>query len=656
MQKKESFVDWKCKMFCTHCGSQVPGDSLFCENCGSPLEHSAFTPSFEINLPDNQVTLSLPVLFRTNAFHVLGLDTGSDSKMVQKRVKEITARMKIEDLPHYDLDIEEPELFRNESSVKEALQKVNSPKGSIGEYYFWFDFSSGPHGQELSESMKNSDYRKILLILRKSAENTGKDSFSETRNLAVFYSVLLNNSNYKFCLVPSLELWKILFDSDKCWDTFFLFYSEKTGFNLDIDIKREFKNQAITRLSDLFTEISQWLNDPDYLLEYKERFSVVGKKTEKDVMDPVLQKIHICIEELKTLEISPNNKNNPGILQKIDDIIVKILDEIDVLSSFGLDEDSQVKTNRDQAAETVQGISIKIHNEWTNLESALELMNTAHDICGTSSLRTSLEGDIRQIQEIKDNSLILNSIDENLRQKQFNEALQAIEYQESLSKNQNLNNLLKDRKKVCVTGIAIERYKQAMDAFNKNKNEEAKNGFEYTASLIQRNLGLFNFNKDAIDNILNDIPTRIDFAINIQNFQVLDAFRQSILEAAKKTFEGQYEEDILIVLIDSFLYSSLLRRGLISNTSNSKSTSSCFVITASMGDRLHPNVLLLQTFRDTWLIRRGWGRFCTTFYEKIGPYFADIIRLHRNLQFISRLIIVTPGVWVAKKIIDKKPR
>ncbi len=204
--------------------------------------------------------------------------------------------------------------------------------------------------------------------------------------------------------------------------------------------------------------------------------------------------------------------------------------------------------------------------------------------------------------------------------------------------------------------LQIENYKLAMDAFNTNKNEEAKKGFEYTVSLIQGNFSLFNFNKDAIDNILNDIPARIDFALTIQNFQVLDAFRNSILEAAKKTFEGQYEEDILIILIDSYLYASLLRKGLISSNPNTRSTSSCFVITATMGDRRHPNVLLLQTFRNTWLIRRGWGRICNTCYEKTGPFFADIIRHHTHLQFISRLLIVTPAVWIAKKIINKKIR
>ena len=176
-----------------------------------------------------------------------------------------------------------------------------------------------------------------------------------------------------------------------------------------------------------------------------------------------------------------------------------------------------MKTNRDQAAKTVRGIGIKIHNDWNNLESALELMNTAKDICGTSSLSSTLDSDIRQIQEMKNNSLVLDPIDENLKQKQFSEALQTIEFQELLNKNQNLNNVLIDSKKSVLRDLHIQNYKLAMDAFNTNKNEEAKKGFEYTVSLIQGNFSLFNFNKDAIDNILNDIPARID-CVNYPEF------------------------------------------------------------------------------------------------------------------------------------------
>jgi C4-type Zn-finger protein len=642
-------------MFCTNCGLPVPADSVFCENCGTPLDDKTGTKGPEIVLPAIQNPLELAALFRNNAFHILGMDAGSDTKIIQKRGKEIINRLKIDDLPEYSLDFEKPELFRNEVSVKDAIQKITSPKTSIGEYFFWFDFGSNASRQELVDSIEHAEYSKVFALIQKSLENTGGNSFSERKNLAIFLSVLLGNRNFKSCLIPSLDAWKTLVDSEESWDTFFDFYSGKTGFNLNREIKEEFRKQAVAKLSDLFTDISKRLDDPDYLLEYRERFSITSKKTEKDVLGPVLQKIHARIDDLKALEISPANKNNPAILNNIDGIIEKILDELDVLTSFGLDEDSQVKASRDEAAEAVRRLSVQIHNSWDNYASALELLNAAQDISGTSSYCASLSDDIRQIEETKENSRILDPIDETIQRKRYADALQAIENQEKRSQNHHLQDLLKDRKKLCVTAVAIDRYTLAKEAFKNNKNDESVTHYEYTASLIQKNLGLFNFNKETIEDILNKIPTQINLAITIRSFDILDQFRDNIVEAAKKNFEGQFEENILIILIDSHLYPTLIKKGLISSkSSTSSSSSSCFVITAAMGDRNHPSVLFLQSFRDTWLIRRSWGCWANRCYKKVGPHLAAVIRDNEYLQFLSRLFIVQPGVFIAKLILSKK--
>jgi hypothetical protein len=642
-------------MFCSNCGLPVPADSVFCENCGDPLDDNTGTGGPDVVFPVIRNPLELAALFRNNAFHILGMDSGSDTKLIQKRGKEIINRLKIDDQPEYPLDFEKPELFRSEVSVKDAIQKITSPKTSIGEYFFWFDFSSNTSRQELVDSIEHAEYSKVFALIQTSPENPAGNSFSERKNLAIFLSVLLSDRNFKSCLIPSLDAWKTLVDSQESWDTYFDFYSGKTGFNLNREIKEEFKKQAVVKLSDLFTDISKRLDDPDYLLEYRERFSITSKKTEKDVLGPVLQKIHARIDDLKALEISPANKNNPGILNNIDGIIEKILDELDVLTSFGLDEDSQVKASRDEAAEAVRRLSVQIHNSWDNYASALELLNAAQDISGTSSYSASLSDDIRQIEETKENSRILDPIDEMIQRKRYADALQAIENQEKRSHNHNLQGLLKDRKKLCVTAVAIDRYTLAKEAFKNNKNDESVTHYEYTASLIQKNLGLFNFNKETIEDILNKIPTQINLAITIRSFDILDQFRDNIVEAARKNFEGQFEENILIILIDSHLYPTLIKKGLISSkSSTSSSSSSCFVITAAMGDRNHPSVLFLQSFRDTWLIRRSWGRWANHGYKKVGPHLADVIRDNEYLQFLSRLFIVQPGVWIAKIILSKK--
>jgi hypothetical protein len=640
-------------MFCSNCGLPVPADSVFCENCGTPLNRNTEALTPEIALQNTKIFLTLTALFRSNAFHVLGIDTGTDAKIVQKRGKEIINRLKIDDLPEYPLDFEKPVEFRNEVSVKEALQKITSPKSSIGEYYFWFDLSGESGNQELVDSIEHAEFGKALALLQNLPGNPAGIPFSESKNLAIFLSILLGDHRFKSYLIPSLDAWKTLVDSETSWDAFFDFYVRKSGFNITGEIREEFRKQAIAKLSDLFTDISRQLDDPDYLLEYRERFSLTSRKTEKDVLNPVLQKIHERIEELKALEISPANKNSVTVLNTIDRTIEKILDELDVLVSFGLDEDSLVKTSRDEAAEAIRRLSVQIHNSWDNHARSLELLNTAQDICGTSSYSASLTDDIQQVRETKENSRILDPIDEMLQQKRYADALRAIENQQGYSPNHNLLDLLNERKKLCVTAVAIDLYTLAKEAFKNNKNDESVRQYESAASLIKKNLGLFNFNKDTIEEILNKIPMQIDLAVTIRSFEILDQFRDNIVEAAKKNFKGEFEENILVILIDSHLYPILIKKGLISSKSSASSSSSCFVITAAMGDRNHPHVVFLQFFRDTWLVRRVWGRFCNRIYIRVGPHLADIIRRSPHLQYMSRELIVRPGVIIAGIILRK---
>jgi hypothetical protein len=81
-----------------------------------------------------------------------------------------------------------------------------------------------------------------------------------------------------------------------------------------------------------------------------------------------------------------------------------------------------------------------------------------------------------------------------------------------------------------------------------------------------------------------------------------------------------------------------------------KKTSCCFVITATMGNRYHPHVILLQNFRDSWLITKNYGRAFTRLYNKYGPSFADIIRDRPLLRCISLNLIVKPSVFIVSNV------
>jgi hypothetical protein len=77
-------------------------------------------------------------------------------------------------------------------------------------------------------------------------------------------------------------------------------------------------------------------------------------------------------------------------------------------------------------------------------------------------------------------------------------------------------------------------------------------------------LGLYTFNKETIDNILNDIPSQINYSLSVKSLDNLQRFRDDIVNAAKQNFEGLYEKDILIILVDSHVYPILIESGVYS--------------------------------------------------------------------------------------------
>lgn len=85
-----------------------------------------------------------------------------------------------------------------------------------------------------------------------------------------------------------------------------------------------------------------------------------------------------------------------------------------------------------------------------------------------------------------------------------------------------------------------------------------------------------------------------------------------------------------------------------------KKKSRCFIVTATMGDTNHPNVILLRTFRDQWLSNRVVGKLFINEYYKYSPRIAQLIRNKSQLKRMSYAILVKPSVILAKKLLRTK--
>lgn len=341
---------------------------------------------------------------KNNAYHILGLDITASEKEILKRSKEIINRLKIDDYPEYDLDIGIFKDFRTEDAVKEALQRLQAPKKRIKEYFFWFQIADSVDEQALG-LLKTKDYLNAIRIWQNAAEGESAKAFLYKRNLAILYCIVLSVENDQHYLQDSLNIWKAILDSDKFWASFSKMYKLHDEQTASDDVISDFKKHVISYLSDIYTELHELHNDPEYIHEFQRVFSAKGEKIEKKVLNPVYQTIHEAVEKLEKMNVSADNKFDKEESDQIKNAVGVIQSELNKLIDLGLYDDSQTKIMRDRAANALRGIVLDLHNNLSELQKSQKLLEVAVNIAGTDSLKNKLKDELEQIEKnVKDDA------------------------------------------------------------------------------------------------------------------------------------------------------------------------------------------------------------------------------------------------------------
>lgn len=338
------------------------------------------------------------ILLKNNAYHVLGLETSSSEKEILKRAKEIINRIKIEDIPKYDLDLGMFEDFRTEDSAKEALQKLQTPKKRIKEYFFWFQISDGVDEQAFG-LLKGKDYLNAVRTWQNVAEGDGVKSYFYRKNLAILYCTVLSVENDKQYLQDSLTIWKSIIDSDKFWMAFSKAYKLHDEQTASDEMISDFKKNVISYLSDIYTELHELHNDSSYTQQFQSVFSAKGEQVEKKILNPVYQSIHEAVEKLEKLRVSEDGKLDKNETDSIRNEVGVIQTEMNKLIELGLYEDSQTKIMRDRAANSLRAIVLDLHNNLSELEKSAKLLEVSISIAGTDSLKNQLSSELEQINK-----------------------------------------------------------------------------------------------------------------------------------------------------------------------------------------------------------------------------------------------------------------
>jgi hypothetical protein len=495
-------------------------------------------------------------LLKNNAYHILGLDTSVAQRDIQKRAKEIIKILQIDDVPEYDLDLGVFKNFRTEDAVKDAVQKLTSPKKQIQDYFFWFHVVDEVDEQAVDILRKKKPDGAIKAWKLHEEGNSTKAMFYK-KNLALLYCILLFKEDNKQYLRESLQIWHELLNSSKFWTAFTKVYKHNDELNTDQKIISDFHKHAPSLLADLYTEISNTREDSSYIAEFTEVFSLRGEKMEKLVMAPIFHEITETVEQLEAMKVSEDGILDAEESATIKNHIGKIQDCCNKLIDLGLYDDSQSKTMRDRAANALKTIVLDLHNNLSETDKAVALLNIALKFVGTSSLESKIKQDIKTLEEVKRNTDLVKPVLDLISDEQYEKALDIIKTDREKHKNNHeLQEFYNNQTKLCVSAIAVQKYNKARDYFDNKQEELAKPLFVEAGQLVYENIDLFNFNKKAIDEILDEVKDNAS-KFNLRNIDQFDEYRNSFVNLAKEKFEGQFEETILIILIDSHLFGSL---------------------------------------------------------------------------------------------------
>jgi|GEM_PF-970330 len=359
---------------------------------------SSYSPSNEIisdKISVSQHTISNTIV--NNAYRLLGLDANAGQKEILKRYKEIANRLKIEDYPSYDLDIGLPDNFRNGETVKDALTQLQSPKTNIKEYFFWFQISDETDEKSL-DYIKKNEFSKAIQIWKSASETKNSTSYFYKKNLALLYCLLMVKEHNPEYLKDSLSIWYEIVNSDKFWTEFSKMYGINNELTVSSDIVIEFKKNVVNNISEIYTDLYQCHNKPQYIQAFQEQFGNYKQTTEKRLQQPIYQAIHDQLEELKKIKITTEKEATEKDIASIKKIIDSIKNNLDKLSEIGSYDDPQSKVVRDRIAWTLREESVLLYNHTDFLDDSLRLLKIAEYFCGTDILKNQLNVELEKLK------------------------------------------------------------------------------------------------------------------------------------------------------------------------------------------------------------------------------------------------------------------
>ncbi len=492
-----------------------------------------------------------------NAYLLSGLNTDASQREVMRRVNEISSLLKINEPPKYENDILCCENFRTEESIKNIVHHLSSPKKKIIEYFFWFNINDDIDERAYGH-IKQSNYIKAIEMWSETSQ-ASNDSKSEhyKKNLAILYCLLMHGNDSGQYLHESIVAWKSVVDSDKYWDHFIKMYMLCDDLGTSEKLVSDFRNEVPLYLSDIYASLSAEHSEAMYFSNYYASFSVRSDSVNSILLNPIFREMDDLLAAVEELDVKGKERFGPEEASILKDIMLGVESGMNKLISYGLFEDKHIVPYRDRVAQSLRDLALDVNNHAHEKEMALSLLRNIKGLSNSSVLQNTIAEDIATISRHIESAGVLKPINDLIEEEKFNEAMDLIKSQRAERVDDlELQHYYDGAEKACLSHIMSKKYDVATQYFNNNDFLNASYSYKELQNYIYENLDCFHINKEYIDDITSMLERNIP-NLNLNALGALDDFRSNMIDSAKETFGGRFEESILIFYIDSVMYSNL---------------------------------------------------------------------------------------------------
>lgn len=318
-----------------------------------------------------------------NAYGILGLIPNATRKDIEKQTKEIEKLLKIGEIPRYSLDLSHFDSLRDEKNIKEAKQNLLNMDAKILHYFFAIYISSEQEKEIFHQKAQN------LYV----GEDFSAKTFIEKKNIAIFLYIYMSQNGICVNIRRYLQLWADVL-SDENIEKFKRLYKhdDDLGINDSVlnDLDSTIRNNAIL----LQTKLSDLIKDEQVKVGF-----IANIIRTFNPRDEVLENISLISDSFKRANNFINIIEKSTIIDTLKSNITKLNAIFTQLANLGLQNHSQTIMLKDRVAKILRDKSIYFHNEKSDTNGALVLIDEAYSLCGSDFERNQIKKDKEKVQE-----------------------------------------------------------------------------------------------------------------------------------------------------------------------------------------------------------------------------------------------------------------